>query len=128
MIRRPPRSTLFPYTTLFRSVVPKRSAATTVVEAAVDFEAFYRSEEHTSELQSLKHLVCRLLLQKNTKAPGAGGSGAGPPGQPATATEVRLRSGAGYRLRYGRQEEKVFCQSQARPATQPFPPRPPVRD
>ena len=52
MIRRPPRSTLFPYTTLFRSKkFPK-------------ILKFVRSEEHTSELQSLRHLVCRLLLEK----------------------------------------------------------------
>src|SRR5690554_7619810 len=67
MIRRPPRSTLFPYTTLFRprprvcsrdSLGPSRSPAAT--RAA-------RSEEHTSELQSRPHLVCRLLLEKKKK-------------------------------------------------------------
>src|ERR1039458_10665999 len=61
MIRRPPRSTLFPYTTLFRSgffrfFVDGRSGYDTPYVA--------RSEEHTSELQSLRHLVCRLLLEK----------------------------------------------------------------
>src|SRR5205814_5731153 len=68
MIRRPPRSTLFPYTTLFRSRrrVPGRR------EGEADVEAFEvggdgRSEEHTSELQSLRHLVCRLLLEKKKK-------------------------------------------------------------
>src|SRR5687768_18195347 len=66
MIRRPPRSTLFPYTTLFRSVRPKnnpyeRKIATTA--AGVSYTA-KRSEEHTSELQSRLHLVCRLLLEK----------------------------------------------------------------
>src|ERR1039458_10754433 len=61
MIRRPPRSTLFPYTTLFRSGFHRYS---------VDERWFVphlkrcRSEEHTSELQSLRHLVCRLLLEK----------------------------------------------------------------
>src|SRR5258705_2352036 len=76
MIRRPPRSTLFPYTTLFRSAgrVPARffwnirdmrgcynsSVASTGRPPA-------RSEEHTSELQSLRHLVCRLLLEKKKK-------------------------------------------------------------
>src|SRR3989442_5343379 len=69
MIRRPPRSTLFPYTTLFRShpiVRPGDDAtepgAGTALEAGVG-----RSEEHTSELQSRPHLVCRLLLEKKKK-------------------------------------------------------------
>src|SRR2546422_7280289 len=88
MIRRPPRSTLFPYTTLFRSVVARRKSGErgavfhgecgpgATVEAPREFEAGgrreivrtgereYRSEEHTSELQSRLHLVCRLLLEK----------------------------------------------------------------
>src|SRR2546422_3936971 len=67
MIRRPPRSTLFPYTTLFRSV-DKFPAAVDAHDDEVDpaalFEAPDRSEEHTSELQSRLHLVCRLLLEK----------------------------------------------------------------
>src|ERR1035441_10394487 len=64
MIRRPPRSTLFPYTTLFRSTL---AAVAVEVRFVGDFppERFVaRSEEHTSELQSLRHLVCRLLLEK----------------------------------------------------------------
>src|SRR5260370_20129502 len=68
MIRRPPRSTLFPYTTLFRSG-GLLVAAITANNRAVDFKelrrfAQYRSEEHTSELQSHLNLVCRLLLEK----------------------------------------------------------------
>src|SRR5437868_9514282 len=66
MIRRPPRSTLFPYTTLFRSVEPSgcwRSSDSHISEIAV----FSRSEEHTSELQSRFDLVCRLLLEKKKK-------------------------------------------------------------
>src|SRR5262247_4368833 len=65
MIRRPPRSTLFPYTTLFRSRVSHLLAG----GGGVDDEqlAHTRSEEHTSELQSLRHLVCRLLLEKKKK-------------------------------------------------------------
>src|SRR2546430_6007950 len=65
MIRRPPRSTLFPYTTLFRSVLcrepagPWRAGAT-----GLHGPAPRRSEEHTSELQSQSNLVCRLLLEK----------------------------------------------------------------
>src|SRR2546425_4464154 len=95
MIRRPPRSTLFPYTTLFRSVCARRLCATSflwnfddvprpddrrdrqavVVQqrserytvAARDLARGLRSEEHTSELQSLAYLVCRLLLEKKKK-------------------------------------------------------------
>src|SRR5437660_5818960 len=79
MIRRPPRSTLFPYTTLFRSTIIAGNGdalpvsalpidgtfptATAQWESAVDG----RSEEHTSELQSRGHLVCRLLLEKKKK-------------------------------------------------------------
>src|SRR5258705_2610470 len=66
MIRRPPRSTLFPYTTLFRSGetpcgFSPRSAGAQRRRGA---HGGFRSEEHTSELQSLRHLVCRLLLEK----------------------------------------------------------------
>src|ERR1041385_9324419 len=62
MIRRPPRSTLFPYTTLFRSYRFARNAARKSGQCAC--AAATRSEEHTSELQSRLHLVCRLLLEK----------------------------------------------------------------
>src|ERR1035438_10785636 len=62
MIRRPPRSTLFPYTTLFRSV---RNVSNWISCANRRLlPGVRRSEEHTSELQSLRHLVCRLLLEK----------------------------------------------------------------
>src|SRR3712207_7290594 len=88
MIRRPPRSTLFPYTTLFRSVAPaherpggraaehpagagdqhpheeRRVAARPVHRVPASSRAARRSEEHTSELQSRQYLVCRLLLEK----------------------------------------------------------------
>src|SRR2546429_7170977 len=69
MIRRPPRSTLFPYTTLFRSSGTSSSIAVTSFcpVIAVLRTAGYRSEEHTSELQSRLHLVCRLLLEKKKK-------------------------------------------------------------
>src|SRR2546430_11601777 len=75
MIRRPPRSTLFPYTTLFRSVSPDRR-----VRGQLNLRPFgglaplvfpgadFRSEEHTSELQSQSNLVCRLLLEKKKKS------------------------------------------------------------
>src|SRR2546430_12643754 len=69
MIRRPPRSTLFPYTTLFRSLL---ECAVTGAVFAIDPPqsaglADARSEEHTSELQSQSNLVCRLLLEKKKK-------------------------------------------------------------
>src|SRR5437870_9746291 len=82
MIRRPPRSTLFPYTTLFRSaIVPAlRSPSTSIVTSISSARRIAadappgttalsrpRSEEHTSELQSRGHLVCRLLLEKKKK-------------------------------------------------------------
>src|SRR2546430_11417998 len=75
MIRRPPRSTLFPYTTLFRSVFTPDGAAApeaprTVVRRVADRLSalgYERSEEHTSELQSQSNLVCRLLLEKKKK-------------------------------------------------------------
>src|SRR2546422_7456818 len=83
MIRRPPRSTLFPYTTLFRSrlVARQRLRATMSPQAVVAWMSSWaaapseffsalltrRSEEHTSELQSRLHLVCRLLLEKKKK-------------------------------------------------------------
>src|SRR2546425_4953204 len=83
MIRRPPRSTLFPYTTLFRSVLIQRgfdaawmapchgpcspSVFHTQAKLRVRSQRARRSEEHTSELQSLAYLVCRLLLEKKKK-------------------------------------------------------------
>src|SRR2546425_4063949 len=79
MIRRPPRSTLFPYTTLFRSragprdrgarLVRRRLRAATDASQHVDVDE--RSEEHTSELQSLAYLVCRLLLEKKKRSTAA---------------------------------------------------------
>src|SRR5256885_10910884 len=81
MIRRPPRSTLFPYTTLFRShpqgrastcrAAPSSISAVPAQKLVSQVEAsppFLRSEEHTSELQSPCNLVCRLLLEKKKKA------------------------------------------------------------
>src|SRR5258707_7365703 len=70
MIRRPPRSTLFPYTTLFRSLenpagIDRRFTVRLRQVGAITHEA--RSEEHTSELQSRQYLVCRLLLEKKKK-------------------------------------------------------------
>src|SRR3712207_7804453 len=88
MIRRPPRSTLFPYTTLFRSSatswvrmekgdlsawdivrpIPSRPTAARRLGTEVHRMIEERSEEHTSELQSRQYLVCRLLLEKNTRS------------------------------------------------------------
>src|SRR5260221_9797490 len=70
MIRRPPRSTLFPYTTLFRSILLHEGPEVTPERLAVlprNPVAVARSEEHTSELQSHSDLVCRLLLEKKSK-------------------------------------------------------------
>src|SRR6266496_1108420 len=67
MIRRPPRSTLFPYTTLFRS--PRAERAPEAHSPAEDLVVPGRSEEHTSELQSRRDLVCRLLLEKKKAVP-----------------------------------------------------------
>src|SRR5438270_3931456 len=74
MIRRPPRSTLFPYTTLFRSHIRKRRCGCARAPGARGAESararaspVARSEEHTSELQSQSNLVCRLLLEKKKK-------------------------------------------------------------
>src|SRR2546428_4475780 len=64
MIRRPPRSTLFPYTTLFRSVRNKRRTSHPAGRGHRPCLSHQRSEEHTSELQSRSDLVCRLLLEK----------------------------------------------------------------
>src|SRR5258708_13150975 len=99
MIRRPPRSTLFPYTTLFRSTASAQSissfsgghssktfAICSLTLAAgggsSSFDAPFRSEEHTSELQSPDHLVCRLLLEKKKTNHT----------QPRTLTSVQLAS------------------------------------
>src|SRR2546429_4364460 len=70
MIRRPPRSTLFPYTTLFRSVAVALHVLARGGQAKACAAHIGRSEEHTSELQSRLHLVCRLLLEKKkTRTP-----------------------------------------------------------
>src|SRR5258706_10427811 len=93
MIRRPPRSTLFPYTTLFRSRDPRleppfsfgerplrRINPSVSPELETIVNRALRSEEHTSELQSLTNLVCRLLLEKKKKYNTAHSLGNGPTG------------------------------------------------
>src|SRR6266404_4734401 len=69
MTRRPPRSTLFPYTTLFRSAAAKSTRHALLQDRTMrpQLHSRQRSEEHTSELQSLAYLVCRLLLEKKKK-------------------------------------------------------------
>src|SRR5260370_32667994 len=68
MIRRPPRSTLFPYTTLFRSTLTREAVSNSLSRGCVTTPSWlHRSEEHTSELQSHLNLVCRLLLEKKKK-------------------------------------------------------------
>src|SRR2546430_10734199 len=67
MIRRPPRSTLFPYTTLFRSLPQRSSPPSPTGFKRSELFCRKRSEEHTSELQSQSNLVCRLLLEKKKK-------------------------------------------------------------
>src|SRR5690349_24009539 len=67
MIRRPPRSTLFPYTTLFRSWRSWSAPPAPASDSAADDPSRARSEEHTSELQSRRDLVCRLLLEKKKR-------------------------------------------------------------
>src|SRR3712207_7242654 len=85
MIRRPPRSTLFPYTTLFRSSITARNSVRWILGRMIGEQFFQlvrsfsdrgfqrnhrpRSEEHTSELQSRQYLVCRLLLEKKKNTP-----------------------------------------------------------
>src|SRR5258707_3338632 len=98
MIRRPPRSTLFPYTTLFRSsfaAIATASLASSISSSGRDAllgtpRSASRSEEHTSELQSRQYLVCRLLLEKKKPDPSASAS---PRGQrPHLLLRTRARS------------------------------------
>src|SRR3989442_6656349 len=89
MIRRPPRSTLFPYTTLFRSLLGNGDGTFQPVQdyLAGAGNVVLRSEEHTSELQSRPHLVCRLLLEKKNLSRRTSLCGAlYPMGPPATRT------------------------------------------
>src|SRR5258706_5143189 len=102
MIRRPPRSTLFPYTTLFRSfedsgsgslATPRETALMPRIVMTDDgvetMRGISRSEEHTSELQSLTNLVCRLLLEKKKKNPSLSVNGLRPVGRSIAAPTRR---------------------------------------
>src|SRR5690349_24229861 len=99
MIRRPPRSTLFPYTTLFRSrinlQVEPGGALSQAAPHRGPFQRRQRSEEHTSELQSRRDLVCRLLLEKKKKNNKCGPLSTELSGRngtsPARHTTIRLR-------------------------------------
>src|SRR5258705_9319506 len=92
MIRRPPRSTLFPYTTLFRSIEDALGEGGKVRgvgsgEAEGRIAGYQRSEEHTSELQSLRHLVCRLLLEKKKTHAGTGRASSSHPQDPRRSSQ-----------------------------------------
>src|SRR2546429_1513838 len=97
MIRRPPRSTLFPYTTLFRSRrLPYGRALGRSPSGVVDLPGepgVLRSEEHTSELQSRLHLVCRLLLEKKKNRQGAVGVFTGRGGRTNPVTQMSSLAG-----------------------------------
>src|SRR2546422_6044365 len=93
MIRRPPRSTLFPYTTLFRSLIGFDFSIRYVaanVNRATPLLFRVRSEEHTSELQSRLHLVCRLLLEKKKQRQAASDRTAAP-AIPRVSAQLRIR-------------------------------------
>src|SRR3989442_5916822 len=99
MIRRPPRSTLFPYTTLFRSLVRVEDARRVVQQLAsraLEHALQGRSEEHTSELQSRPHLVCRLLLEKKND-------------------RTRFVTGGGVKPLHQRPDEFLLATSRSRP-------------
>src|SRR5258708_23756360 len=102
MIRRPPRSTLFPYTTLFRSPAPRLDSRLLQLRGprprAGPRSCRSRSEEHTSELQSPDHLVCRLLLEKKKTGPA-------PPAPPPRPRRQRIGRGTpSLASRFTRQE------------------------
>src|ERR1035441_8423384 len=129
MIRQPPRSTLFPYTTLFRSVGEGRSGRNSTVTAPSrhrHHNMLLRSEEHTSELQSLRQLVCRLLLEKTRtsrqrSSPSTSPCRSAPP-DPSTSsasTSDLLRSPSAASI--------LFLRPRSPPNFNPFPPAPTSR-
>src|SRR3990170_3071751 len=131
MIRRPPRSTLFPYTTLFRSGVGNRRPCPVLeLLTFAGITGQIRSEEHTSELQSPDHLVCRLLLEKKP-APRTGPTGSrgrrrsGGLGRSASG---RCRPGpARTRAARGARPALFFKGPRPRPVSPSSPTRPPRR-
>src|SRR6195952_451692 len=134
MIRRPPRSTLFPYTTLFRSVLGGNlllSLLSLGLDGAGKSKGKKRSEEHTSELQSLRHLVCRLLLEKkkSRRSPSRrAGRGPGAPRQRGTVRRSPASRAVGCPsapLRRGRRRRpsvrRFFFKDPPPPELYPFP-------
>src|SRR5438093_10314757 len=102
MIRRPPRSTLFPYTTLFRSRASPTARSSTPGSSGSRSisECGSRSEEHTSELQSLTNLVCRLLLEKKKTKQLRHSHGRDLTALSIVVTRIATQTAVGYRLRY----------------------------
>src|SRR6201989_1563403 len=139
MIRRPPRSTLSPYTTLFRSAAPApcTSTACRCAPASLRSARSVRSEEHTSELQSRRDLVCRLLLEKKSGGrgvaggrrvvgEGGGGTGGAPARVCAPASGGRGRAPGNHRSR-GRQLKPFFFNHRATTEVSLLPPRAALR-
>src|SRR3954467_2071441 len=134
MIRRPPRSTLFPYTTLFRSKVEFETRRVALQFAIEINRARRRSEEHTSELQSHDNLVCRLLLEKKKEALDDSHESGGH----AADTPRHERAHAGHACRWRRRVASLCCyrwlprggffflNDRAPPEISPFPPRGPL--
>src|ERR1039457_684890 len=115
MIRRPPRSTLFPYTTLFRSGWKERLWPHRCWAPPPHARQSNRSEEHTSELQSPCNLVCRLLLEKNTRLP-HGRNGPNTAGEALARRRGRLRAAQAFSHAAGsrcevreREPRRRFC-------------------
>src|SRR3990170_4912130 len=126
MIRRPPRSTLFPYTTLFRS--PRSCARSVTVPPKCRSTVrrwARRSEEHTSELQSPDHLVCRLLLEKICTFPCSGGIYVAVVG--LIASHTAYLEGVGYLLLYNFMFVLFFLNNPAPPEIYPLPRRAALR-
>src|ERR1035441_8774380 len=117
MVRRPPRSTLFPYTTLFRSQGVECGAnglaESNRLARGVD-QRGHRSEEHTSELQSLRHLVCRPLLEKHRRELAL---------IPAVAWYEMVVANPPFRRRWHSPARRFFLKVPPPPETTPFPHR-----
>src|SRR6202522_1549546 len=134
MIRRPPRSTLFPYTTLFRSdgiVTSPFPSADILPNTPTHRKSAHRSEEHTSELQSPQNLVCRLLLEKNNERRTKPQRAQDRTNRGFLAPQARARGGAGRRSRpadgrvihvtFAAHDFFVFFKDRAPPEIYPFP-------
>src|ERR1017187_4015330 len=115
MIRRPPRSTLFPYTTLFRSSLQQKDHDQAGPHRRAPESVDSRSEEHTSELQSPMYLVCRLLLEKK-KIPGPRKPGREPPSSQVAQAAHAHGGGVGI----------FFFKKRGPPGNPHYPPRDPL--